>query len=55
MPTATKKKHLPGITINPNMPNYSKDPFFVKKAEKVRALLAKYPFPKDLNISKKAK
>ncbi len=47
MPTSADKKHLPGITVNPNMRDYSKDPFFVKKAEKARALIAKYGLPKE--------
>jgi hypothetical protein len=49
------KKHLPGITVDPNMRDYSKDPYFVKKAEKARALIAKYGFPKDDKPSKKGK
>jgi hypothetical protein len=47
MPTTAHKKHLPGITIDPNMRDYSKDPFFVKKAEKARATIAKYGLPKE--------
>jgi hypothetical protein len=52
---AADKKHLPGITVNPNMRDYSKDPYFVKKAEKARALIAKYGFPKDEKPAKKSK
>jgi hypothetical protein len=48
------KEHLPGITINPNMRDYSKDPFFVKKAERARALVAKYDLLKDDKPVKKA-
>jgi hypothetical protein len=51
--STTDKKHLPGITINPNMRDYSKDPFFVKKAERARAFIAKHGLPKEK--SKKAK
>ena len=47
MSEETDKKHLPGITVNPNMRDYSKDPFFVKKAERARALIAKYGLPKE--------
>ena len=46
MPT-TNKKHLPGITVNPDMRDYSKDPYFVKKAERARALLVKYGLLKE--------
>ena len=45
-PTANKK-HLPGITVDPNMPDYSKDPFVIKKVEKARAFIAKNGLPKD--------
>jgi hypothetical protein len=45
--STTDKKHLPGITINPNMRDYSKDPFFVKKAERARAFIAKHGLPKE--------
>ncbi len=47
MPEKADQKHLPGITINPNMRDYSKDPFFVKKAEKARAAVSKYGLPKE--------
>ena len=52
MPT-TDKKHLPGITINPNMRDHSKDPFVIKKVERARAFIAKHGLPKEK--SKKAK
>lgn len=55
MPTTADKKHLPGITVNPNMRDYSKDPFFVKKAERARALVAKYGLLKDNESTKKTK
>ena len=41
------KKHLPGITVDPNMRDYSKDPFVIKKVERARALLAKYGLPEE--------
>jgi hypothetical protein len=47
MNSSTNKKHLPGITVDPNMTDYSKDPFFVKKAEKARAFIAKHGLPKE--------
>jgi hypothetical protein len=53
--SAADKKHLPGITVNPNMRDYSKDPYFVRKAEKARALIAKYGFPKDAKAANKGK
>lgn len=43
----TNKKPLPGITINPNMRDHSKDPFFIIKAERARAFIAKHGLPKD--------
>jgi hypothetical protein len=55
--TSKKKKHLPGITVNPNMRDYSKEPYFVEKHERARAFLAKHPIPEDLlkNKPKKSK
>ena len=47
MPTAANKKHLPGITVDPNMRDYSKDPFILKKVERARATIAKYGLPKE--------
>jgi hypothetical protein len=43
------KKHLPGITFDPNRRDYdySKDPFIIKKVERARATIAKYGLPKD--------
>jgi hypothetical protein len=55
MAATTIKKHLPGITIDPNMPDVSKDPFFVKKAERAKALIAKHGLPKDEKPAKKGK
>jgi hypothetical protein len=55
MRTTADKKHLPGITVDPNMRDYSKDPFFVKKAERARAFIAKHGLPKDLDKPKKSK
>jgi hypothetical protein len=52
--TSKKKKHLPGITVNPNMRDYSKEPYFVEKHERARELIAKYPIPEEL-LRKKSK
>lgn len=50
--SATDKKPLPGITINTNMPDYRKDPYFVKKAERARTLLTKYGLLKEDKLKK---
>jgi hypothetical protein len=50
-----KWKHLPGITVNPNIPDVSKDPYFVKKAERARELIAKHPIPEDMLKKSKRK
>jgi len=47
MPDKADKKHLPGITVDPNMRDYSKDPFVIKKVEKARAFIAKHGLPED--------
>jgi len=47
MPATSNKKHLPGITVDPNMPDFNKSPFAIKKAEKARALIAKHGLPKE--------
>jgi hypothetical protein len=52
MPEKADKKHLPGITVNPNMPDYSKSPFAIKKTEKARATIAKYGLPKEGKLKK---
>jgi hypothetical protein len=46
MPTTANKKHLPGITIDSAIPDFSKSPFIIKKVDKARALIAKYGLPK---------
>ena len=55
MAATTTKKRLPGITIDPNMPDVSKDPYFVKKAERAKALIARYGLPQDDKPAKKTK
>lgn len=42
MPVTTKVQKEFTMTCDPNMPDYSKDPFFVKKAEKARAFIEKH-------------
>ena len=46
MPAKADKKHLPGITIDANMPDFSKSPFIIKKVERARAFIAKHGLPK---------
>lgn len=59
MPTTTKTrrkhKHLPGITVDPNMPDYSKDPFFIKKAEEARAFIERVGLPKEFETQEPVK
>lgn len=42
-----KKKHGLIITIDPDMRDYSNDPFIVKKVERARAFIAKHGLPKQ--------
>jgi hypothetical protein len=53
--TLKKRKHLPGITVDPNMPDFSKDPFVIRKNESARAFLAKHPIPEGLLKKRKRK
>jgi hypothetical protein len=46
MPNKATNKHLPGITVDPNMPDYSKDPFVIKKLERARAFIVRNGLPK---------
>jgi hypothetical protein len=55
IPSKKKRKHLPGITVNPNLPDLSKDPFVLKKVERARAFLAEHPIPEDLLKKRKRK
>ena len=41
------KKEENAITIDPNIRDYSKDPFIVKKIERARAFIAKHGLPKE--------
>lgn len=40
-------KYLPSATENGDMPDFNKTPSAIKKAEKARALIAKYGLPKS--------
>ena len=52
MRASINKKHELIITVDPNMPDFSKSPFALKKAEKARAFIAKHGLPGN-NKSKK--
>jgi hypothetical protein len=39
------KKH--SVRVDENMPDYSKDPTFIKRAEEAAAFLKKHPLPPD--------
>jgi hypothetical protein len=49
------KKHGALITVDPTMPDFSKSPFAIKKAERARAFIAKNGLPKDEAKPKKGK
>lgn len=53
----TVKKSPLRIRVKKDMPDYSKDPYFVKKAERAEANLKKYGLPKELQdkLQKKTK
>jgi hypothetical protein len=51
----TEKKHVPGITVDPNLPDLSKSAFAIKLAERGKALIAKYGLPKDDKPTNKSK
>jgi hypothetical protein len=55
MRTTADRKHLPGITVDPNMRDYSKEPFFIKKAERARAFIAKHGLPGEEEEEESAK
>jgi hypothetical protein len=55
MSTPANKKYSLDVIIDPNMPDLSKDPYFVKKAEKARAFIAKHGLPKDDKPAKRGK
>jgi hypothetical protein len=41
------------ITVDKNMPDYTKDPYFVKKAEKAREFIDKHGLPDSITKKKK--
>ena len=49
------KKHLPGITVDPNIPDFSNDPFVLQKVEKARAFIAKHGLPGDKSPKTKSR
>jgi hypothetical protein len=55
MPAIKIRKHLPGITVDPNLPDLSKSPFIIKKVERAKAFIAKHGLPKDDKPTKKVK
>lgn len=40
-----KKSNKDGLIIVKKMRNYDKDPFFIKKAERAKAIIEKYGHP----------
>jgi hypothetical protein len=46
-------KKTENITIDKNMRDYSKEPAFVKAAQKAAAFLKKHPLPKEFTQSQK--
>lgn len=53
MSTRIKKIKSPKITIVKDLPDYSKDPVFIKKAEETSAIIKKYGVPE--RFKKKSK
>jgi hypothetical protein len=47
MRTKTHKKGEPVMTLDPNIPDFNKSSFALKKAERARATIAKYGLPKE--------
>ena len=47
MDKAKESKLLAGITISNNVPDFSKDPNVIKRAERARANIARVGLPKD--------
>ena len=45
--TIHKQKSPTGVPVDPNIPDFSKSPFVIKKVEKARATIAKYGLPKE--------
>lgn len=43
-----EKKEYPPVKINDDMPDFSKDPYFVKKHAKARESFLRCPIPEEL-------
>jgi hypothetical protein len=43
----SKKKTIVYGTVSPNVKDYSNEPFFIKKAEDSKKVIAKYGLPKE--------
>ena len=52
MPATTHKKLESEITVDFNMPDFSKSPFVIKKVERARAFIAKHGLPKEIKPKK---
>ena len=50
--TTSNKTQSRPITVDPNMRDYSKDPFVIKKVERARAFIAKHGLPEDTKPKK---
>lgn len=48
--TSKEKKDLllKGVTVNPEMKDYSNEPYFIKKAEEAKKVMDRYGLPKEL-------
>ncbi len=55
MRTTIHKKEDAVMTIDPNIPDFNKSSFAIKKAEKARSTIAKYGLPKEDKPAKKSK
>jgi hypothetical protein len=55
MRITTHKKGDLSMTIDPNIPDFNKSSFAIKKAEKARATIAKHGLPKEDKPSRKSK
>jgi len=55
MSTGIHNKGNLSITIDPNIPDFNKSSFALKKAEKARAFIAKHGLPKDIKPTRKTK
>ena len=51
----TDKKHELVVTVDPNIPDFSKSPYIIKKVERARAFIAKHGLPEDMPGKKSKK